>query len=137
MNPITSVILTKCYKSQEKFWFLSRILETTSPKFEGDSHLDPVCFGAVALHKNGVIIIPPTPKGGFKFINAKKNTPDLQECSKVRPNHNYIIFSLTTIISQAFPKSKSVLFKLMCFVSVLFNLLRISGFNPHYLIITH
>ncbi len=66
------VYITKRYKSQEKFWFSSRVLETTSPKFEGDSHLDPVCFGAVALHKSGVIIIPPTPKGGFKF---KKDTP--------------------------------------------------------------
>lgn len=79
--------------------------------------LDPVCFGAVALHKSGVIIIPPTPKGGFKF----KRTLLIYRNVLYNKLILYIIFSLTTIISQAFQKSKSVLFKFMCFVSVLFD----------------
>lgn len=67
--------LTKCNKSQEKFLFLPIFIMTTSSKFEGDSHLDPVPYGAVALRESGGIIVPQTPKGGFNFIKAKKERP--------------------------------------------------------------
>ena len=90
------LFVTKCYKSQEKFWFLSRILETSKPKCKGDSRLDPVPYGAVALRESGeVIIVPPTPKGGFKF---KKGTP-IYRNALYNKLILYIIFSLTIIIS--------------------------------------
>lgn len=69
------VFITKCNKSQEKFLFLPIFIMTTSSKFEGDSHLDPVPYGAVALRESGGIIVPQTPKGGFNFIKAKKERP--------------------------------------------------------------